>query len=54
MHDIFVLVIAISLVASLSGRESYSAEAKIIVDLELVLMADASGSIDQAEILFQR
>ena len=36
------------------GLQVSTARAKTIVDLELVLLADASGSIDHAEILFQR
>lgn len=38
----------------LSGLSVSSANAQSTVDLELVLLADATGSIDAAEIMFQR
>lgn len=45
-------VVAISLILNLSV--GLAAKASEAVDLELVLLADASGSIDAAEIQFQR
>ena len=44
------LVLALILVFSAAAAEA----ADGAVDLELVFLADASGSIDNAEILFQR
>jgi Protein of unknown function (DUF1194) len=42
------------LAGALAGLLASMAEAQERVDLELVLLADASGSIDEAEIRFQR
>jgi Protein of unknown function (DUF1194) len=44
-------IVAVALVANVLGAASAAVER---VDLELVLLADASGSIDDAEIRFQR
>lgn len=52
MRTLFALLVAL-LVAGAVGPGG-AVRAKTIVDLELVLLADASGSIDHAEILFQR
>lgn len=41
------------LIAAIAGP-AYPVRAEAVVDLELVLLADATGSIDEAEIRFQR
>lgn len=46
------VLLILALVCSLGAAQRAAAGEEI--DLELVLLADASGSIDQAEILFQR
>ncbi len=48
---LFRSLIAVMLLGSFLGRPAAGAES---VDVELVLLADASGSIDDDEILFQR
>jgi hypothetical protein len=51
MRAIFAAILSIAL---LGGTAAPTASAQQAVDLELVLLADASGSIDEAEIRFQR
>ena len=48
MHRIFLVALLLSLLPWWANAQQE------VVDLELVLLSDASGSIDQAEIAFQR
>jgi len=54
MRFVLVFVAAAWFAGTGANQSAHAAGDKTIVDLELVLMADASGSIDHDEILFQR